>query len=267
MIKKPIVCYLFTKFDKIDSLKDFIKNYQNYESGLDHDLLICLKLINQNKMKEILKELNNLKFTKFIDPYLGNDYDFGSYKRVCEKFSNRDILFLNSHSYPICSYWLQKLMKHKENDNLIGTTGSYESINDSVKFKKVYKTFSYLFRLYKFKKHFLDFPNPHVRTANFLINGKIFLEYIKNKKLNSKFDAWKIEAGKKSLTNFFKSKNRNIYIVNSLGEKFSEKNWKISNTYKYSNQENLIISDKHTRGYSESSIEKKKEIQKIAWGS
>ena len=58
-----------------------------------------------------------------------------------------------------------------------------------------------------------------------------------------------------------------IFIVNSNGEKFSEKNWKFSNTYKYLNQENLIISDKHTRGYLASSVEKKKIIQKNTWGN
>ena len=266
-MNKPVVCYLFTVFDKLESLKDFKKNYQNYKSGFDHDLLICFKLIHQDKLKIILKELNGLKYIKFIDPQFINDYDFGSYKRVCQKFPDRDILFLNSHSYPICNHWLQKLMKHKKNDNLIGITGSYESITDSVKFKKIYKVFSYLFRLYKFKKHFLNFPNPHIRTANFLIRGEIFLEYIKDKKIDNKFDAWKVESGKKSLTNFFKSKNMDIFIVNSDGEKFSEKNWKISNTYKYLNQENLIISDKHTRGYLASSVEKKKIIQKNTWGN
>ena len=49
---------------------------------------------------------------------------------------------------------------------------------------------------------------------------------MKNKTIKSKIDVWKIESGKNSLTNHFKKLNYNIYVINSDGEKFSEKNGK-----------------------------------------
>ena len=45
----------------------------------------------------------------------------------------------------------------------------------------------------------------------------------------------KMESGS-SLTNFFKSNNYDVYVVNSKGEKFSEKDWKLSKTYNYSDK-------------------------------
>ena len=56
-------------------------------------------------------------------------------------------------------------------------------------------------------------------------------------------------SGKISLTNYFKLLNYKIYIVNSDGLKYSENQWKFSETYNYLNQKKAIISDKHTRKY------------------
>ena len=48
--KKILVCYLVTCFDNSNSLKNFIEKYQNLKSGIDHELLICFKLLNNNQI-------------------------------------------------------------------------------------------------------------------------------------------------------------------------------------------------------------------------
>lgn len=262
----PVVCYLFTCFDDINSLKNFKNNYLKFDAGLDHDLVICFKLLESKQVQNIVKELTDIKFHNFEDSFNKNDFDFGSYKRVSEKYIDRDIFFLNSHSYPLCNNWLKLIMFHKDDNNLIGTSASYESILESIKIKKKYKFFSYLLNIFKFKKNFPSFPNPHIRTSSFLIKSNIFLDFIYNKKINSKFDAWKIESGNDSLTNFFKKKGLSVYIVNSEGKKFIEKDWMSSETYCYSRQLKSIISDKHTRKYH--ALSKKNQIltQLKVWG-
>lgn len=262
----PIVCYLYTVFDNINSIKDFKNHYQKFNSGYNHELLICFKLLNKHKIEKIVNEIKDLKFQIFIDDHTINDFDFGSYKRVSEKYINKDIFFMNSHSYPICDNWLKLLMNYKQKNNLIGASGSHESMTNSIKIKKKYKIISYLLKLYKFKKSFPNFPNPHLRTSSFLINSKIFLEYINDKKIQNKFDAWKIESGFQSLTNYFKLKNYDVLVINSKGERFLENEWKLSLTYSYMNQDNLIISDKHTRKYMIKSLDERKDATKIVWG-
>ena len=262
----PIVCYLYTYFDSLQSLKNFKNNYLNYNAGLEHELLICFKLIKQDEIKIITNKLEGLKYIQFIDPVQKNDFDFGSYKRVSEKYSLRDILFLNGHSYPVSENWLKKLMKYKRENTLIGTSASYESIANSIKLKKKYKFISYFLKLYRFKKNFFKFPNPHIRTSSFLIKGKLFLDFIKNKKINNKEDAWKIESGKESLTNYFKKKNYDIFVVNSDGKKYFENEWKLSETYNYRNQSKSIISDKHTRKYLSLTEDEKLLYQLKNWG-
>ena len=265
MNKKILVCYLFTKFDEINQLTDFINNYKKYPSGINHELLICFKLIEKNKLSYLSEHLRDIKYIKFIDISPKNDFDFGSYKRVSEHYLDYDILFLNSHSYPICNDWLLKLVKYKNENNIIGTSGSFESINDSIELKKFYKFFSYLFKKIKFKRNFAGYPNPHLRTSSFFINGKSFNEFIKDKTINNKFDAWKIESGVNNLTSFFKQKKFDIFVVNSDGNRFSENDWYLSETYNYLNQSKSIISDKHTRKYIELNKSDKLSAQYQTW--
>ena len=234
---KPIVCYLYTSFDPIQKINEFARNYKKYRPGLKHKLIICFKLLNSKEIKKAKKSLNGIKYEEFIDPCKDNDWDFGSYKRVAKKNYDKDILFLNSHSYPVCHNWVKKLFYYKKKNTVIATNASYESILDSIKLKKKFhKIFRFLFRKYKFSKDFQNFPNPHMGTNSFLVNSKYFYDYIKNKRINNKYDTLKIESGKKSLTNYFKKKKLSIFVVNSDGKKFSEKNWKFSETYMYKNQ-------------------------------
>ncbi len=265
MKKNPLVCYLFTCFDTIDSIKNFKNNYLKFNSGFDHNLIICFKLLNQKQITNIIKDLRDLKFSKFVDPHNMNDYDFGSYKRVAELHQDKQILFLNSHSYPISENWLLKLMNNSGNNTLIGTSASNESLLSSLKLKKKYKFFSYLFKKMRLKKKFSIFPNPHLRTSSFLIKGEKLFDYLKDIKIQSKEDTWEIESGKKSLTNYFKKNNFNIYVVNSDGNKFTENDWIYSETYYYSKQLKSIISDKHTRKYLSLSEKDQIKAQLNVW--
>ena len=263
---KVVVCYLFTCFDRQTSIEKFIKHYRKYNSGIDHNLLICFKMLKENDILLIKNFLKKVNYTLFIDPVETNDFDFGSYKRVAQLHYDKQILFLNSHSYPICDDWLSILLNNNDINTLIGTSASNESIYDTFKLKKRYKFFSYLFKKFFLKKKFNSFPNPHIRTSSFLIYGQLFLNYMKDKNIKSKENAWEIESGKKSLTNYFKQKKYPVYIVNSDGKKFTETNWMYSETYCYSKQSKSIISDKHTRKYLSLSEKDRMSSQIKVWG-
>ncbi len=263
---RPVVCYLYTKYDKISSLRNFYNNYKKFKSGHNHDLVICYKLIEKNKITKIEKKIPKLKYLKFIDPNKKNDWDFGSYCRVAKNFSNRPILFMNSHSYPIKKNWLKIFMKHFKNKTIIATSGSYESITKQVKFKKPFNFISFFKKKIKGKKSFYDFPNPHLNTSSFLIMGKDLIYFLKNKTFSTKYETWKLESGFNSLTNTFKRKGYKLFVVNSDGHKFAEKNWMISETFNYKKQSKTLISDKHSRKYLKLNKLNKAKSQKSVWG-
>ena len=262
-----LVCYLITKFDTEKTLSTFLRNYNEFDSGHPHELLICFKLLNDEQIKFFKKILNNVKYIEFRDNHKKNDFDLGSYKRVSFEYSSRYIFFLNSYSYPICANWLGKITQNYENNSILATSASNESLLNSIKLKKIYKIVGYCLKLIKYKKIFDPFPNPHIRTTGFLIKGKEYFDFINDKSIGSKEDAWKIESGKFSLTNYFKKLNYNIYIVNSDGRKFIEKDWKISKTYNYSDQNKSIISDRHIRKYHSLNHDERLKSQKNTWGS
>ena len=266
-MNQNIVCYLYTRFDSIQKINDFTKYYKKYRPGLIHKLIICFKLLNFEQLENAQKSLKGIKFESFIDPCKDNDWDFGSYKRVAKKYYDKDILFLNSHSYPICHNWVKKLFLYKKNKTVIATNASYESMLDSIKLKwQIHKIIRYINRKHKFSKDFKNFPNPHMGTNSFLVNSKYFYNYIKNKSLKNKYETLKIESGKNSLTNYFKKKKFDIFLVNSDGNKFNESNWKLSETYMYKNQKKNIISDKYTRSYNAANKQKKNIAMKNTWG-
>ena len=266
MNKKILVCYLFTSFDDKQSLIKFLKHYKINAAGASHTLLICFKLLNIQKIIFFRNLLKGIKHIEFIDPILFNDFDFGSYKRVSEKYKSHIILFLNSHSYPLKKNWLKKLLYHYKERTLIGTSASNESLLTSLKFKKIHKIISFLIKLIRFKNKFKPFPNPHIRTSSFLIKGADFNSFIKNKKITCKEDAWFMESGLGGLTNYFKRKNYNIFVINSDGLKFTESNWKLSETYNHLNQSKSLISDKHTRKYLKLSNQKRLVASFNSWG-
>ena len=267
MNSDKIVCYLFTVFDKNETLINFINHYKKHKSGLNHELIICFKLFQTSQINDLRKYLIGIDYKEFINEGKENDWDFGSYKRVSEFFYDKDILFLSSHSYPVCNDWLKKLFMFKNDKTVIAPTASYESLVDSVKLKnKYHKILRYLVRKYKFSRNFNKFPNPHLRTSSFLINSSLFLDFIQNKKLRNKEDTLKIESGKNSLTNYLKNKEIKILVVNSDGEKFEENSWKYSETYNFLNHDKSIISDKHSRKFLDLNSDERNVSRLKVWG-
>ena len=264
--EKILVCYLITKFDNEDTLLTFLKNYKNFKSGYPHELLICFKLFDNEKLNIFRKLLLNISYTEFIDNHIHNDFDLGSYSRVALNYKSRLIFFLNSYSYPICDNWLDIIIQNYEENSILATSASYESLLSSIKLKKFYKFLKYWIKIISYKKFFYPFPNPHIRTTGFLIKGNDYFKFMSNKLIKSKIDAWKIESGKNSLTNYLKKLNYNIYVINSDGNKFSEKYWKNSQTYNFSEQNKSIISDKHIRKYHSLDNNEKLKFQFDTWG-
>ncbi len=264
--EKILVCYLITKFDDVNTLLKFLENYNKLNSGYSHELLICFKLFDKKKLEYFKKVLKNTTYIEYLDDYIYNDFDLGSYSRVALKYPSRHIFFLNSYSYPICENWLNIIIKNYEENTILATSASCESILSSIKLKKFYKFVAHLIKLLNYKKFFYPFPNPHIRTTGFLIKGSDFAEFMVNKLIKSKIDVWKLESGKESLTIFLKNKNFKIYVINQDGNKFEEKDWKLSETYNYTDHSKSIISDKHIRKYDLLSEKEKLASRINVWG-
>ena len=89
---------------------------------------------------------------------------------------------------------------------------------------------------------------------------------MKPKWIRTKLQSFLIESGKNSLTNFFKRKNYDIFIVNKDGKKFNLSSMKKSCTFAFKNQNKFLISDNQIRNYSKLSTKDKAKRSKHVWG-
>ncbi len=265
---KPLVVYLAYEPYGINLLKKFLKNYNFYKSGYEHDLLICFKEFDKKKLNLWSSYISN-KFIKFFDQHNVNDFDIGSFLRVAEKFPNRLILFLNSFAKPVVNNWLKIFITNYTAKSIVGGHGVYASassnflkfqIENITKFKSIRYGLRHLIRVPLF-------PNPHIRTSNFLINSNDFLSLkVNREKFKKKIETNYFESGRNSMSNQLKKRGFDLYVVNSENKKFSIKNWPKSNTFSLGNQNKLVISDQRTEFYQKLTQKKKKEVQKIYWG-
>ena len=269
--KKVLVVYLISKFDNPLSFKNFLINYQKYNPGHKHKLLICFKQLDKKKVFRFENKLKQkkIKYDCFYDNFSKNDFDFGSYFRIAKKFKDYLTLFMNCHCRPIKKNWLKKLVANYDQKTLIGVAGSYSSYASNSLFRNNEDNyFQYIFNIIKYNILFYRFPNPHIRSSCFLINSLDYIDFINSSKkvFEKKYHTWIAESGKNGMTNYFKKKGFKLLVINSEGKSFNEKNWKSSKTFCIGNQDYLLISDKHSRVYQESDEKQKKQIIKKVWG-
>jgi hypothetical protein len=265
---KPLVAYLAYEPYGVDLLKQFIKSYNSYRSGYDHDLLICFKSFNKQKMSLWSSYIPN-KFIKFYDRHNVNDFDIGSFFRIAENFPNRLILFLNSFAKPKVSNWLRIFIENYHEKSIVGCHGVYASISSMfLKFqiKNITKFKSIKYGL----KHLLHcslFPNPHIRTNGFLINSSDFLLLkVRRKNFDKKIETNYFESGRNSISAQLRKRGFDLYIVNSDNRRFLINEWPNSDTFALGTQSKLVIEDHRTAFYEKLSYKEKIKIQKIYWG-
>lgn len=265
--KKKINLYIIyhcTNFVPFKTFKLFVRNYIKYSKNYKHQLIICFKNLGSKELFKYKKELKKINYISFVDKEKVNDFDFGSYKRIAEKYKKSILLFLNGHSYPLVNNWIKILMKHYKSNRIIASSASYESLRDlpfnlrNNLLKNInHKLYYYL--------NFYGFPNPHFRTTGFIISAKNFLRY-PFKKIKKKSVAHLIESGKNNMYQFFKKLNIKTFVVNSDGKKFEEKNWRKSETYACGDQSKLIISDNRTRYFEKMNKFLKFKKENCVWG-
>lgn len=267
---KPIVVYLACKPLGIEYLKDFVKNYKYFDSGYNHDLIVCFKQFENYKELDPWKKEISLKFIEFYDDNSQMDYDIGSYLRIAKSYPKRKILFLGTYTVPNKKNWLKIFLNHYSEKTIIGSSGSWASLasqflNLEYSQYTIFQQIRWgLFHLLKVKL----FPNPHIRTTGFFINSDDLLEVKVNKeKLVKKIETNYFESGRNSLSNQLLRKGFRLIIVNSDNKSFDINEWNKSKTFCLDNQEKLIFLDNKTNQFLKASNKIKKKMTQSHWGN
>ena len=267
-MKKLILLYLSTRYTKQSNLKNFITNYRKFKPGIKHELIICFKNLNFDELKKRKNILKKIKYREFVDPSNKNDHEWGSIGRVSEEFNPSVIFYMNDYSYPVKKNWLKIIASKYKKKRIIGCSGSMSSWATNSYYRNFNDNYlTYFYKFFYFNLFIPKFPNPHLRANGLLFHSSDYINFIKDKKIDTKKNSLILESGQKSFTNFFKDKKYEILVVNSDGKLFKEKQWKNSNTFAFRKQEKLLISDKDTREYLNLDTRQKKKKQIMHWGN
>ncbi|WP_440920397.1 hypothetical protein [Candidatus Pelagibacter sp.] len=268
---KPLVVYLAYEPLGKKYLENFLKFYKKFDSGIEHDLLICFKQFKKEKINDWKKILINksVDFIGFNDDFEKNDFDIGSYFRVAEKYSDRLILFLNTYTIPVTNNWLKIYLNHYERKTIIGATGSMASLPSQF-FNFFFNQHTKLQQIIWGLKHLIHvqlFPNPHIRTTAFFLDAKDFLSLKYNKeKFTKKIETNYFESGRNGISNQLIKRGFKLLIINSDNNKFNINDWKKSETYCLGNQSKLIFKDNRTEEYENADYFEKNKRIKFCWG-
>ena len=265
----------------LESCNSFFEAYSSFPAECAHDLIIIFK------GWENIDGLNELKLTskrlgaKLIE-LQDNGYDWGAYMRVAPLLEHEWVCFLNTHSRPLVTGWLNLLLlaaesSHK-NIGAVGATGSWQSLSPIMPLKSLNVKYNTLLfyplrlalnwvRLISRIQDFPIFPNPHLRSNALLVRRDIFVSFSKSKKIPlSKLDALKLESGRRGFSMFLKKSGKKILIVGADGKSYEPEDWVCSGTFRVPLQDNLLVEDNQTKGYKLANQSLRRYLEMASWG-
>jgi hypothetical protein len=135
---------------------------------------------------------------------------------------------------------------------MVGATGSYESPN-AVRPGP----------LRRLRPGFEDFPNPHLRTNGFAMEGELILELDWGTDLTREQTVM-LEGGGRSLTRQVRDRGLETLVVGRDGVYVPDR-WRESATFRSGDQANLLLADNRTRHYQEGGALVRRGLAWLAW--
>lgn len=254
-------------------LASFIKTYQQYSAGLDHELVLIFKGFHgttQTPYQDLLSDMHYKSV--FVSDH---GFDINAYYKAALQVDCEYVCFLNSYTRVQCSNWLAYFFEHVcyPGVGAAGATGSWESMYQNLLlqkqrglWRKPSSKWTWPLKAMVLACIFPQFPNPHLRTTGFICPRRIFLE-TKPPKPWAKLNAIAFESGRWSFSKQLRHRGLEIVVVNRDNNSFGWKNWPQSRTFRTGQQEKLLLADNRTQQYAEACLEERCWLGRMAWGS
>ncbi len=274
------VAHLVRAKNGLDPLVQFLDSYRKYPAGVDHDLLMLFKGFPEQKIPEeyenVLREFSHRRL--HVKDW---GFDITSYFKAATSIRADYFCFLNSFSIVLAKDWLSKLHHAviRPGVGVAGATGSYQGIcpdwrvaRDAgdlfgrPRWKQTFLNFPLVARLNTFQRSISIpyYPNPHVRTNAFMLRRETMLS-LRPKLTLTKGQAYRFESGKSGMTRQILEMGKTACVVGRDGSVYDMKEWKTSNTFWISEQQNLLISDNQTRRYQQAGGRSRRMYTWFAW--
>lgn len=290
------VVHLVRRKNGLAPFERFLASYREYPAGVPHDLVLVFKGFpfghGTRTYDRLLADVPHSRM--YLADY---GFDLRPYFKAVERFDYRFFCFLNSFSRILDVDWLAKLHRWvtKEGVGLVGATGSYESFSSNrAERSNMLAGLGFMERLHWRLGHLLSgsgprtigqhaagwmvetlglkdprqnfpsFPNFQIRTNAFMAARKTLLQ-IRSGPMLFKFSAYALESGQNSLTSQVMRHGLKPLVVARSGESFEKEQWHLSNTFRQSLQENLLIADNQTDVYGASTAAERAVLARQTW--
>lgn len=273
-MRTAVVQIAFAEFGP-EPLRTFVDSYIEFNSGIDHRLVIACKGFATELPEEFRAIIARVPHMTIDVPNEG--YDIGTYRRVCEALEDFDyFIFFNSRSRLLAPQWGRVLSDAGIHDRIgmISATASTQSLLSD--FDHIHRPrlglrtgsravlqASALNRL-RHRLEFPPFPNPHLRTNGFAIRRDRFLQ-ASGTRIRTKRQAAYFENGRNSISNQLRRGGLELLVAGRDGRAFRSPEWESSGTFWQENQQNLLVADNQTDRYEAASTAERAELFQQAW--
>jgi len=248
----PAIIYLARIAEGDAPFLAFIESYLNNKPDIPHDFVVIFKG-NQSPLKDSPGYLHLLEESNFLFSASDRMTALTACFEIAASLINEKLIFLNTFSRFLSPDWLSIYMRHLANPSigLVGATGSYESMSSDYcrNHPATWKVWSKDMRdRLRDCIDFPFFPNPHIRSNAFGLKADT-ISTLKKQRFQTKREEYRFESGRNSLTKQVSAMGLKPVVVGRDGKAYSQFEWFNSNTFRNSEQENLLIADNQTDTY------------------
>jgi len=294
-VAEVALVHLVRRQNGVAPFKRFLDSMHEHPAGVPFDLVILFKGFHRDS-PEHDKLLEGIPHRRLFLSDRG--YDIDAYFEAARQLDDARFCFVNSYSRILADGWLAKLLRWSQarGVGLAGATGSCQSIaggysaqdrrlralppvtqfwtrvgralRDRRPKANAERALRLLLRLagqWSPARDFPPFPNPHIRTNAFIASRDV-LDRVRPGPLRLKLSAYKFESGRDSLTARVRRMGLRVLVVGRDGEAYEPERWHLSNTFRQSRAENLLVADNQTEFYLAGDAAKRAELAQYAWG-
>jgi len=290
------VVHLVRRKNGIAPFERFLASYREHPAGVTHDLVVVFKGFPFGRgMEAYDRLLEGVPHRRMRVADYG--FDFRPYFKAAKTFEYRYFCFLNSFSRILHADWLAKLFRWiaAAGVGLVGASGSYESLagnyaervkmlselgllaglrwrlahllgdpDPRVVSRRAAAWAADILALTNPERRFPSFPNFHIRTNAFMVARQPLLQ-VSSGPMLIKLSAYALESGQRSLTRQIMRLGLRPLVVARTGESFEKEQWHLSNTFRQSLQEDLLIADNQTDNYVVASAAERAVLSRRTW--
>jgi hypothetical protein len=237
------------------TLARFLSAYERNDPGAAHRLHVVLNgFDDEASLAGHRQLLSHVDHEELVLPAPGPD--LAAYKAALAGTGAPWICFVNSYAEPLVPGWLEHLLAaaRAPGVGLVGATGSYESAYSAAP----------RWRKPLLRRHFPQFPNPHVRSSSFVI-ARGLAEALDWPPPRRKQQALQLESGRAGLSAQVVARGMRLAVAGREGA-VEVADWPASRTFRSGAQENLLVADNRTRQYAEADPAERHRLAAMAWG-